>query len=358
VTSELVIITPEISPERGGVADHTAALLREWHLARPVTVFTPESCSAVESLMNVKPLGSGYRDILDQLPTVNGTVFVQYSAYGFDRLGYPRDLIRALVDWRRRGSGRLVVMFHEIWAIWRITNKNFAVQYFHRRALRRLLNVCDAVFTTTASQADHLNQVCPAASVQVLPVGSNIRRIEGAKISRQRGCAALFGLLPTRVRALKEMQRSLAALAERGSIAKIVTLGQGTDARAEADERDLLQHLNLQEGFVQHGAQSEKSCSEILSSATFGIFGQNELSCTKSGSFMAYAAHELRVIAEFAGSSKPPPVCWLVSPAELLGGIDHDELHRRAQCLCIWQKENFSWTVIARQIGHALRIET
>jgi hypothetical protein len=276
----------------------------------------------------VQQLGPNFRGILDQLPAISGTVFVQYSAYGFNRLGYPRDLLRALIHWRRRGGGRLVAMFHEIWTIW--------------------------PFTSTASQAEHLNQLCSTASVQVLPVGSNIARFEAGPIARQPGCAALFGLLPTRVRALKAMKKSLAKLAEAGRISKILTLGQGTDSDANSVERDLLQKLNLPDGFVQHGAQSEKSCSEILSSAGFGIFGQNELSCTKSGSFMAYAAHELKVIAEFADSAKPPPVAWLVSPAELLEGIPETELNRRAKCLCMWQKENSSWDVIARKIGHAL----
>ncbi|MFL6514663.1 MAG: hypothetical protein ACJ8M1_06530 [Chthoniobacterales bacterium] len=358
MTSELFIITPEISPGRGGLADHTAALLRQWHLTRPVTLVTAEPQRLAGSPWNVRQLGSDYRGILDQLPIANGTLFVQYSAYGFDRLGYPRDLLRALVDWRKCGAGRLVVMFHEIWTIWPITNKNFAVQFLHRRGLKRLLNVCDAVFTTTASQAEHLNNLCPAASVQVLPVGSNIARVDAGQIPRERGCAALFGLLPTRVRALEVMQRSLAMLAEAGRLSKIVTVGQGTDMAAQAEERGLLQNLNLSGGFLQHGPQSEQSCSEILSSASFGIFGQNELSCTKSGSFMACAAHELRIIARFADSAKPPPACWLVSPDELLGDIGDDELDRRAQCLCIWQKENSSWVVIARQIGQALRIGT
>jgi hypothetical protein len=354
VTSEFVIITPEISRGSGGLADHTAALLRRWQPAGPVTVIAAESAASGESSWNVKQLGSDYRGILDQLPAVDGTIFVQYSAYGFNRLGYPRDLLRALTDWRTRTTGRLVVMFHEIWTMWPITNQNFVVQYLHRRALKRLLGICDAAFTSTASQAAHLNKLCPAASVQVLPVGSNIARVEARGVLRQPGCAVLFGLLPTRVRALTTLKMSLSRLAGAGRISKIVTLGQGTDPDANLVERNLLEELNLTDGFVQHGAQAEKACSEILSSAAFGIFGQNELSCTKSGTFMAYAAHELKVIAEFADSAKPPPVAWLVSPAELLDDVPDTELDRRAECLCIWQKENSSWDVIARKIGQAL----
>ena len=46
-------------------------------------------------------------------------------------------------------------------------------------------------------------------------------------------------------------------------------------------------------------------------------------------SFMAYAAHQLNVIADFAEPTKPPPVCWLVAPSELVDGIAKQELVRR-----------------------------
>ena len=94
-----------------------------------------------------------------------------------------------------------------------------------------------------------------------------------------------------------------------------------------------------------------------MNSAAFGTFGQNELSCQKSGSFMAYAAHEMNVIADFANPTKPPPICWLVAPAELLKGMSPLELHRRAEYLRMWQRENCSWEVIANKLGHALAID-
>ena len=72
-------------------------------------------------------------------PPGGGKILLQYSAYGFDRLGYPRDLIRALLEWKEHAGGRLVVMFHEIWTFWPLLNKNFFLQWLHRRAIRRLL---------------------------------------------------------------------------------------------------------------------------------------------------------------------------------------------------------------------------
>ena len=130
------------------------------------------------------------QDLRARLPARDGKVLVQYSAYGFDRFGYPRWLIKALLDWKKESQGTLAIMFHEIWAFWPIWNKNYILQQLHRRDLRRLLRVTDAVFTSTSSQAEHLTALSPRCPIQVLPVGSNIRRVQatdGRKGNRTRG---------------------------------------------------------------------------------------------------------------------------------------------------------------------------
>jgi len=90
-----------------------------------------------------------------------------------------------------------------------------------------------------------------------------------------------------------------------------------------------------------------------------GSAGGKDLQLTSADgtTFMAYAAHQLNVLAEFANPAESPPVCWLVAPAELLNGIDRRELDRRAECLRMWEEQNCSWDVIATRLGRALAIE-
>jgi hypothetical protein len=164
----------------------------------------------------------------------------------------------------------------------------------------------------------------------------------------------IFGLQSSRIRALKNLRKNLAAIAAAKRITKIIAVGQGSDLDQANNERELLNSIGLVNGFEQLGSLSEEAVSDVLSGAAFGIFGQNELSCTKSGSFMAYAAHRLNVLADFAAPSKPPPICWLIAPAELLHGISEGELNQRAECLHLWQEQNASWDVIAARIAHAL----
>jgi len=348
MNDEVVIVTPELPPAVRGVADYTQRLIEAWPDKENLQLLVPRN--AMEEL----------------LPGV-GRVLVQYSAYGFDHHGYPRKLIRALIDWKTKTGGRLVVMFHEIWTFWPVTNKNFFVQFLHRRAIKSLLRSADKVFTSTESQAEHLRALSSPNPIRVLPVGSNIRRNEDVDLvrhgtdslwrARMPGCAVIFGLQRARLRGLRKMRSSLSSLAAAGYITKIISIGAGSDSNLDNEERSLLKALQLKEGFEQLGPRPEREISELLFAASFGIFAHDELSLTKSGTFMAYAAHELNVLADFADKSKPAPICWLVAPRELQQEDLNSEWKSRAESLRAWQKENSSWELIARTFADALDLE-
>lgn len=358
VSDEIVTITPELTAGRGGVGDYITRLLEHLRPMGDLRLLVPSmGLSGARTQYRVDELAATSGAILKQLPAVGGQVLVQYSAYGFDRFGYPRVLIRALIDWKKRTSGRLVMMFHEIWTFWPMTNKNFLVQLFHRRAIKQLLGHADVVFTSTASQAEHLRRLFPDVVVHVLPVGPNIRPGEdAANLLRKPHSAVLFGLQPTRVRALRRMESSLGALAKGKQITKIISLGADSDSELDREEHRLLSGLPLADGFEQRGLQPEAAISDALSASSFGIFGQDELSHGKSSAFMAYAAHGLNVVADFANTSKPEPICWLVAPHELLEGISAAELAERAERLRNWQRRSSSWDLIATRFAEALGV--
>ena len=356
MSDEVVVITPELAPGTGGLADYTLRLLENWPhpadikiLVSPGNSIDPAACPYRTAILASDPSA-----ILAQLPAIGGRVLIQYSAYGFDHFGYPRDFIWTLIDWKKKSGGRLVVMFHEIWTFWPVTNKNFFIQLLHRRAIKRLLQSADEVFTSTSSQGEHLRALSPRTPVHVLPVGSNIRRNENAKAARIPRCAVLFGLQRARTRTLKRMQNDLNSLSDEGVITKIITVGGGDAPNCDAEERGLLAGFKLKQAFEQRGLLPEGEVSELLLTASIGIFAQNELSLGKSGTFMAYAAHELNVLADFADVTKSEPVCWLVSPRELLAQISPVELKTRAQRLLAWQQKNSSWKSIAKRFTEAL----
>ncbi len=152
------------------------------------------------------------------------------------------------------------------------------------------------------------------------------------------------------------MQNSLSSLAAAKVITKIICVGADSDFESKEEEERLLMSLQLADGFQQLGAQSESAISKIFATVSLGVFGQDELCYAKSGSFMAYAAHTLAILADFADPSKPAPICWLVAPGELLEGISPAELKTRAQRLRDWQEKTSSWKLIGAKFSEALEL--
>jgi hypothetical protein len=150
------------------------------------------------------------------------------------------------------------------------------------------------------------------------------------------------------------MQGSLNSLTAAGRITKIITVGANGDD--DNEERGLLSAFRLAEGFEQRGPRPEREISELLLAASFGISGLDELSYSKSGTFMACAAHGLNIVAACADRSKEEPLCWLTAPNELLQGVSEAELKLRGEHLRAWQKRTSSWQIIAAKFAAALQL--
>ncbi|MDP9004041.1 MAG: glycosyltransferase family 4 protein [Verrucomicrobiota bacterium] len=354
MNEETAIILPELT---GGVGDYTNRLLENLPRFADLRLIIPKTGIRPANSFERYPVVETERttqDLRARLPARGGRVLVQYSAYGFDRFGYPRWLIKALLDWKKESRGTLAIMFHEIWAFWPVWNKNYFVQRLHRRDLRKLLRAADAVFTSTTSQAEYLTALSPACAIEVLPVGSNIRSVAAPVGEREPGLAVLFGLQRSRIRALRKMHEELKSLAASGRIRKIVTAGSGRSAEGDEEELALLLGLELSDGFDQRGPLPGEKISELLSAAMFAISAQDELSVTKSGTFMAAAAHGLNILSNYADTSKPEPLSLLTSPRELINGLTDTELQSRGEKLRQWQERTSAWPLITERFARAL----
>ncbi len=337
----------------GGVGDYTEQLIRHWPRGQEFEFIIPKHSApalAMRDSHNVHEVAADRHAVAARLPEA-GAVLLQYSAYGFSHYGYPRWLVDALLDWKRKRRGRLCVMFHEIWTFWPWWNKNYPIQLLHRRALRRLLDVADAVFTSTASQADHLSRLAPGIDVDVLPVGSNIIPTDLDAQSKRAGAAVVFGMQSTRLRALTEMASGLRALAAAQRLTEIITVGAGNSTAQDAQERSLLESFGMSGGFRRLGEKTAAEISANLSTCEFGIAAQDPLSYTKSGTFMAYAAHGLNILSNYADPTAPEPMSLLISPAQLMGNLDPAEVTTRAQKLRSWYERTASWPQIAQKIA-------
>ncbi|MGI9087932.1 MAG: hypothetical protein ACR2HH_09370 [Chthoniobacterales bacterium] len=351
MSDEVIMICPELTPGAGGLADYTLRVIEQWEDRQPVRFLLPHGAPPTPH-RGVEMIERNRGALRESLPAHGGRVLLQYSAYGFDRLGYPRWLLRALADWKKNSAGRLVIMFHEIWGFWPWRNRNHLVQQFHRREISKILALADAIFTSTASQAEHLRELRPRAPIELLPVGTNIR-VVATPVQREHGTAVLFGLQGSRVKALRALGADLKTLVGSGRITKLLTIGEASD-----EERALLAALLPRETFEQLGRLPEEEVSKIFATAEFGVSAQDELSLTKSGTFMAYAAHGSNIISPLGGhANASEPICWLTQAQELRSGLTSDALAARAQNLRAWQERTSSWPMIAHRFAQALELE-
>ena len=245
---------------RRWVADYTRRVVEEWRGRWPVRFLIPGGAAAGGD--RFETIARSGRALREKLPESGGRVLLQYSAYGFDRVGYPRWLLRELVNWKQKSGGLLVIMFHEIWTFWPLLNKNYLVQELHRRDIAKVSSEADAVFTSTASQAEYLRALTPR-TVEVLPVGSNIRVASAAEGGRETGMAVLFGLQGSRLKALREMKADFRALVAARKITKLVSVGGGNMNRGDEDERAALSSLALSEvssNAVRYRSSTFQSC--------------------------------------------------------------------------------------------------
>ncbi|HSH39214.1 MAG TPA: hypothetical protein VK993_10540 [Chthoniobacterales bacterium] len=353
MADDVVVICPELPPAVGGVGDYTIRVTEQWRRVSPRFVVANPVNGA--SGHEVEQLDATARAVRDLPP--HAKVLVQYSAYGFHPLGYPRALLRALLEWKRASGGVLVLMFHEIWTFWPLLNKNRPLQSLHRRDIAALTLCADAVFTSTRSQAEHLRTASGRVDVEVLPVGSNIRPSATPHGDKRDGRAVLFGLQASRLATLRKVEEHLGSLASHGIVRTVVTVGGGNTPRGDAEEKELLARIKLPDGVDLVGALREHEVSELLASSSFAVSAQDELSVTKSGTFVAYAAHGLNILSPHANASSAEPLCWAIHPAEPLGGIADSELRLRAESLRAWHDRTCSWQRIAREFARALRLE-
>jgi hypothetical protein len=173
---------------------------------------------------------------------------------------------------------------------------------------------------------------------------------------KEPGLAVLFGLQASRITALRKMQEQLRSLAQRGVIERLVTAGSGNTPAGDREEQEITRALQLRGGAEFRGVLPQEAVSQLLASASFALSAQDALSVTKSGTFMAYAAHGLNIISPHASAEGAEPLCWATHPGELQAGIAEAELRARAEKLRAWHERTCSWPRIAGEFARALRL--
>jgi hypothetical protein len=220
------------------------------------------------------------------------TVLLHYASYGYQRRGCPAWLAEGLTRWR----GRLVTVFHEVWASGPPWRSSFWLLPAQRRLAARLARRSEALATTLEIYAGLLRPWTGGKTVAILPVFSTVG--EPAEVPGFAGRAprlVVFGGAGVRSRTWGRFLPELARAVEALAIEEVLDVGPSIPVPAELAGVPVRPLGVLPVGEV----------SGLLLGAAAGFLAYPPDFLPKSTIFAAYCAHGVL------------PVCaWDRHPAE------------------------------------------
>jgi glycosyltransferase involved in cell wall biosynthesis len=311
----VALLTKRFPPQRCGVGDYSAELARALAShGHAVTVYVASHAEGRPADVSVREIAlEGRRDIAAAVRTILATkpelVLIEYSGYAWGRWGVPFWMNRFVFRLRRSGV-RVAVALHEI---------AISARAFPRWAPLALLQTLHAwllavaahdVIVNTRERVVRLRRwlFWRPQSVHYRPNSSNIRvtPISPARrtdLRAARGADAgtlvvvMFGMFAA-WKKYEEVIRAMAGLRERLDV-RLWLLGDWTVADASYIRalRELIASQKLEDICWWSGPLPAAEISAHLQAADIFVLPQADGDLTRSGAFLAAAAHGLPCVA-------------------------------------------------------------
>lgn len=210
------------------------------------------------------------------------TVFVQLSAYGFQRRGLPFGLIQWIAEQKRAGR-RVGCFFHELYAFGPVWRSSFWLSPFQRYIAARIARLCDFWMTNRQASGQWLRRAAGDKPNAVLPVFSNVGEAPRFNEGRRRRLI-VFGSAGSRRAAYGAAGKKLFKWAGESEL-EIHDVGPPLSS-------DLIGSL-LKGNVTIHGSLEVERIRELFDDAMFGLVAYPTAYLGKSGIFAAYSAFGL-----------------------------------------------------------------
>jgi hypothetical protein len=228
---------------------------------------------------------------VDRLAALSATapvMLIHYASYGYSQQGTPFWLPPAAKRFVKRG-GRVVTLFHELYARPRFPTKTFITSGFQKAIFRRLLAAGDAGFTSnedyleTMRRANRANRpvsligICSSAGEPARPgpLAPRARRL------------AVFGRFATRKILYTRHLKTLARVAEHLGVEEIADMGAVEDAQWMKENV----YAPLGKLVKSYGTLSVDDASRLLGDSMVGAIAYRYELRGKSSIYAAYQAH-------------------------------------------------------------------
>jgi hypothetical protein len=225
------------------------------------------------------------------------TVLLHYVNYAYQRRGCPARLVAGLEAWKRSGGGRLVTVFHEVYAGGPPWRSSFWLGPVQRRLAARVARASDRLVTTLALYAALVRRLAPGVNVEVVPVFSTVGEPpEVPSFGDRPKTMIVFGGAGVRRRAWGERRGDLLAACRALGIREVLDVGPATGLPAELDGIPVRALGPLPEGEV----------SRRMLGAAAGFLAYPPAFLPKSTVYAAYCAHGLLPVCAANGIGDDP----------------------------------------------------
>jgi len=300
-TSLLIQVVPQLKPTQCGVTDHALKLACELRKSFGVeTVFVvlnstrqfevdarTEYCAPAELLSTCNAITSGRE----------AAILVHVSGYGYARDGVPEKLAAALEEVKATGRFRIGAYFHELTASdWRPWKSAFWTKPRQRKAVRRIIALCDLVATNSEIHARWIQEqdsLAKGTQLINLAVFSNVGEGSVRETARRDPVLLVFGSPSSRknaYRSIAQMQNELRKLA----IEEILDVGPVMDVPP------VLGGIPIR----RLGPLPDHQIASLFANSTYGFVKHPVVSLAKSGVLAGYSTYGVIPIVAFPFSGK------------------------------------------------------
>lgn len=349
----LLIVAPRLPPQACGIGTYAWQLNQHWPTNRALNrflVFADAAASRehlqTERVRDFPANARGFADVLEQSGAAD--VLLHYAGRAYHRFGFPRWMPQAFAMWRGRDTGRrLHVMFHELPADLPLLSKQGILQRLSFPVARALAEQAATTMTNSAHHAAVLNRWTLQSEVKWMPVPSNIPAPAERTAQARGGEFLIFGLPYTRLQTLREFTDSIRSWNESGRLSRLHLIGP-RDFKFSPQADALIAEMLPADAVTDHGELEPAEVSRWLQGAEFCLSSSNELTWSKSGTFMAYAVHGCAVVVPVSSTSEP--LGFTIASADVTA-IATQAAEAKGEQLRQWYQQNAEWELIASHVA-------
>lgn len=265
------------------------------------------------------------------------SVLLHMSGYGYSKRGCPFWLLEGLRRWKRkRPEGRLVTMFHELYATappWRTT---FWVSPAQQMVVGGIARLSDAAVTNIQRYRDRLERFDPSKTgkIELLAIPSSVGEpASPCELSVRAKRLVVFGLPASRRRAYGTRLAEMQWACEQFGIEEVHDVGPGFEGIPERIGSAPVR---------RHGRMDAGELSALLLQSTVGFLDYFPGYLAKSAVFAAYCAHRVIPVTPADVGSEDEIVCQ-THYYNLSGAIQERQAALGAQQLQAIADASWTW---------------